>query len=115
MLNAVPFEPDVALGWMERTARERFHLQPREGVRMFASVDGRPDLVQLQSDLSALSIFTRWWQHGHGSLKLYAEVCADARWQHEAVLGDHGANVAATPAQVRAHRRVTNVPAPTRR
>jgi hypothetical protein len=61
---------------MERTARDAFHIQPREGVRMFASVDGRPDLVQLQSDLSALSIFTRWWQHGHGSLKLYAEVCA---------------------------------------
>ena len=97
MINAVPFEPDDALGWVERKAREAFSIDDKRGVRIFAAVARRESLVQLQSQLSAFSIFTMWWQSGSGSLMLYVQEMADARRQLEPAC-----NVTTTPAQVRA-------------
>ena len=72
---------DGALAWMESQFRDGFHVPVERGLRIWAKVQGRVVLVQLNSPLLATQIFNRWWSRGNANLTLYGEECADARRQ----------------------------------
>ena len=85
----------VALRWLEGFAREAFIIADHVGVQMFAIVEDRPALVQLQSSLTVDGLFKVWCERGKkNSMVVYVTTTANVATQVVSIA------VKATPEQV---------------